>query len=138
MRIFLDANILFSAAYSEAAIQRLIKDLKSASCSLVADRYVFEEALRNLTIQRSEAIPRLHELAGLLTIVPTHISSSAIPPDIDLPDKDIPVLASAIEAGCDILMTGDSRHFGPLFGRSIGGLSIRSPVDTATHILGHH
>jgi uncharacterized protein len=138
MRIFLDANILFSAAYSEAAVRRLIKDLKSASCSLVADRYVFEEALRNLTIQRSEAVPRLHKLVGLLTIVATHISSSAIPPDIHLPDKDVPVLASAIDAGCDILMTGDSRHFGPLFGRSIGGLYIRSPVDTARVVLGHH
>ncbi|MFW5715481.1 MAG: AbrB/MazE/SpoVT family DNA-binding domain-containing protein, partial [bacterium] len=43
-----------------------------------------------------------------------------------------------IEAGCDILMTGDTRHFSALFGRSVGGLSIRSPVDTAKHILGHH
>ena len=135
MRIFLDANILFSAAYSDAALRRLIKDLEAASCSLVADRYVFEEALRNLTIQRTEAVPRLHKLVNLLTIVPTKISSSAIPPDIHLPDKDIPVLASAIEAGCDILMTGDSRHFGPLFGRTIGGLSIRTPVDTAKRIL---
>ena len=138
MRIFLDANILFSAAYADSAVRRLINDLKAASCSLVADRYVFEEALRNLTIQRTEAIPRLHELMSLLTIVPTHIYSSAIPAGIQLPEKDIPVLASAIEAGCDILMTGDSRHFGPLFGRSIGGLSIRSPVDTAKQILGHH
>ncbi|MDZ7792911.1 MAG: PIN domain-containing protein [Spirochaetia bacterium] len=138
MRIFLDANILFSAAYSDAALRRLINDLEAASCSLVADRYVFEEALRNLTIQRAEAVPRLHVLVSVLTIVSTHISSSAIPPDVHLPDKDIPVLASAIEAGCDILMTGDSRHFGPLFGRSIEGLSIRSPVETAKHILGCH
>ena len=87
MRIFLDANILFSAAYSDAALRRLIKDFEAVSCSLVADRYVFEEALRNLTIQRSEAVPRLHELVSLLTI---------------------------------------------------DGLSIRSPVDTAKHILGCH
>ena len=138
MRVFLDANILFSAAYSDTAVRRLLKDLKSSSCSLAADRYVFEEALRNLTIQRSEAIPRLHELMREVTIVPTHISSSKIPPDINLPDKDIPVLASAIEAGCDILMTGDTRHFSTLFGRSIGGLSIRSPVETAKRILGYH
>lgn len=135
MRIFLDANILFSAAYSDGALRHLIKDLKSASCSLIADRYVLEEALRNLGLHRPEAVPRLHELVGSLTIVSTHISSSAIPPDIHLHDKDIPVLASAIEAGCDILLTGDSRHFGPLFERSIGGLSIRSPVDTAKRIL---
>jgi hypothetical protein len=41
------------------------------------------------------------------------------------------VLATAIDAGCDILVTGDSRHFGPLFGRTLGRLKILSPVDTA-------
>jgi predicted nucleic acid-binding protein len=135
MRIFLDANILFSAAYSDAALRWLVKDLKSASCSLITDRYVLEEALRNLALQRPEAVPRLHELVGSLTIVPTHLSSRMIPPDIHLPDKKIPVLASAIDAGCNILMTGDSRHFGPLFNRTIGGVLIHSPVDTAKRIL---
>jgi predicted nucleic acid-binding protein len=60
-----------------------------------------------------------------------------IPPEIDLPEKDLPVLATAIDAGCDILVTGDSRHFGPLFGRTLGRLKILSPVDTARGVLGH-
>lgn len=135
MRIFLDANVLFSAAYSDSAMRRLVTDLLTASHSLVADRYVLEEALRNLAIQRPESVSWLHVFAGSLTIVPTRQFSTEIPPDTPLPDKDVPVLAAAIDAECDILMTGDSRHLSPLFGRTIGGVSIYSPVETARIVL---
>jgi len=137
MRIFLDANILFSAAFSGGAVRRLISELQNASCTLIADNYVIEEACRNLSIQRPDAVPFLQLLIKSLKIVPTRRSSAEIPPDIQLPEKDIPVLAGAIAAGCDILMTGDSRHFGHLFGRSIGGVTIRSPLDTARASMGH-
>jgi uncharacterized protein len=136
MKIFLDANILFSASYSDSIMRRLVKDLNNKSCVLAADRYVIEEALRNLSIHRPGAIPELHDLVKLLTIVPTRLFSAKIPTDINLPDKDVPVLAAAINASCDILMTGDSRHFGQLFGETIGGVTIQSPVDTARAVLG--
>ena len=138
MRIFLDANILFSAAFSDGAVQRLIKDLKRSACILVADRYVIEEALRNLSIHRPEAVSELHEIVKSLTVVPTRLVSAKIPVNIQLPEKDIPVLAGAISSGCDILMTGDSRHFGQLFGQTVGGVTIRSPVDIARAVLGAH
>lgn len=137
MKISLDANILFSAAYSDSAVRRLVKNLNNKSCVLVADRYVLEEALRNLSIHRPAAVPELHELVKLLAIVPTRLFSAEIPTDINLPDKDVPVLSGAIDADCDILMTGDSRHFGQLFGRTIAGVTIYSPVDTARIVLGH-
>ena len=131
MRIFLDANILFSAAFSDGAIRRLLKDLRNADCTLVADRYVIEEALKNLSIHRPDTVSVLHELITSMSVVPTHKSCAKIPANIQLANKDIPVLASAIHARCDSLMTGDSRHFGQLFGRTVGGVTIRSPVDTA-------
>ena len=136
MRIFLDANILFSAAYSDGAVRRLIRDLQDADCILVADRYVIEEALRNISIHRPDAVSRFSILVNSLKTVPACRSTAEIPTEIQLPEKDIPVLAGAIAAGCDILMTGDSRHFGPFFGRSIGGVTIRTPLDTARTILG--
>lgn len=98
MRIFLDANVLFSAAYSDSAVRRLLTDLQSVPHSLVADHYVLEEALRNLSMSW------LHTSVTTLTIVPTRQPSDTV------------------EAGCDSLMTGDSRHFSPLFGRTIGGV----------------
>src|SRR6056297_3107635 len=137
MRIFLHANILFSAAFTDGAIRRLLKGLRNADRTLVADRYVIEEALKNLSIHRHETVSVLHKLITSLSVVPTHRSCTKIPANIHLPDKDIPVLAGAIHACCDSLMTGDSRHFGQLFGKTVGGVTIRSPVDTAKAVLGH-
>ena len=48
MRIFLDANILFSAARSAGAVRQLVQALQAGGHSLVADAYVGEEARRNL------------------------------------------------------------------------------------------
>jgi hypothetical protein len=31
---------------------------------------------------------------------------------------------------------GDARHFGPLVGRTVGGVTVRSPVDAAAVLLG--
>ena len=43
---------------------------------------------------------------------------------VELPDKDRPVLLAAIGVGATHLLTGDFRHFGPLFGESIEGVLI--------------
>lgn len=41
-----------------------------------------------------------------------------------LPDKDAPILAAAVAAQADILVTGDRTHFGHLYGKVIGGLRV--------------
>ena len=92
MRIFLDANILFPAAFTDGLIR--------SPCFMNLSHHC-----RSYRPNRSIA---------------------KIPAKLQLPDKDIPVLAGAIHARCDSLMTGDSRHFGQLFGRTVGGVSIRS------------
>ena len=47
MRIFLDANILFSAAKSAGAVRGFLADLRTSGHMLVADAYVVGEARRN-------------------------------------------------------------------------------------------
>lgn len=46
-----------------------------------------------------------------------------------LPEKDRPVLAGAIEAKADQLVSGDKSHFGHLYGQKICGLRITAPSD---------
>ena len=48
MRIFVDANVLFSAARSAGAIRTLLQMLQSTGHALAADAYVVAEARRNL------------------------------------------------------------------------------------------
>ncbi len=59
-RLFLDANVLFSAAYREDA--GLVELWKLEDVELVTSAYAFEEARRNLT--DDEQIERLQALDG--------------------------------------------------------------------------
>lgn len=127
MRVFLDANVLFSAAKSDGAIRELLGILVSSGHRLVADQYVLEEARRNLERKGPAALVRLDELMGDVELAayrpPERLPAAAGA----LPAKVVPVLAAAIRLRCDALVTGDRTHFGPLFGRAISGVTVYSP-----------
>ena len=131
MSIFLDANIIFSAAKSDGAVRELLSRLRASGHGLCADSYVLAEARRNLASKDAEAMTALEVLLPHLDVVP--FQATQLPPDaVDLiPDKDRPVLAAAIRLGCDALVTGDRTHFGSLYGRTIAGVTIHSPRSLA-------
>ena len=62
VRIFLDANVLFSAARSDGVVRRLLNDLVAAGHVLCADGYIAEEARRNLAAKAPQALTRLAPL----------------------------------------------------------------------------
>ena len=128
MRIFLDANILFSAARADGAVRQLLALTEAARHELWADTYVVEEARRNLAAKSPGGLAVLDAMTARITIVGCHAGASLLPDLISLPEKDRPVLESAIYHQCNILVTGDRTHFGPLFGKSIQGVSILSPA----------
>ena len=120
-RLFLDANILFSAAYrADAGLLRLWK-LKSAT--LCSSRYALGEARINLA-EPAQRI-RLDKLSGVIHF--TEASQRALPPAISLPEKDVPILLAAIEGRATHLLTGDVRHFGPYFDKKVEGVKIMLP-----------
>ena len=135
MRIFLDANILFSAAKSDGAICKLLSSLSRAGHALVADGYVLAEARRNLEHKLPHALPALDTLGRTLEVVATAPSASTLPAGLGLPEKDKPVLLAAVAARCQALVTGDQTHFGRLFGRRISGVVIHSPRSLAEGML---
>lgn len=136
MRIFLDANILFSAAKSDGAIRRLLALLVEAGHECWADAFVLEEAHRNL---RAKAIEGHAHLASVLADVRMARARSRDPgleASLPLPEKDRPVLAAAIPCGCHALVTGDKAHFGALYGKKVQGVAIHSPRSLAQAALG--
>jgi len=135
MRVFLDANVLFSAAKSDGPVRRLLKLAIAEGHELWADSYVAEEARRNIAAKAPDASSTLDDLLTRIHVatVQLHIARS---PAVDvLPEKDRPVLAAAIRLECDVLVTGDRTHFGKHFGRKLAGVMIHSPRSLAQAIL---
>jgi predicted nucleic acid-binding protein len=123
-KIFLDANVLFSAAYrSQAGLQRL---WQLEGMELITSEFAAEEARRNLSDEKSRK--RLRTLLNSVRVLP-RIPQAVEPPEIDLPDKDRPILLAAIHAGATHLRTGDKQHFGAYLGRSIQGVLILPPAE---------
>ena len=118
-RIFLDANILFSAAYREDS--GLVRLWSLEDVELVTSSYAVEEARRNLdTAEHRERLVKLLEGVRVIPVEPL----VEVPSDVTLPEKDVPILRSAMASRCTHLLTGDTKHFGPYFGRVIGGVLI--------------
>ena len=57
------------------------------------------------------------------------VVTGSLPAGIVLPDKDRPILLSAIRAKATHLLTGDRQHFGVLYGQSISGVTVLRPAD---------
>jgi hypothetical protein len=117
-RVFLNANVLFSAAYR--ANSGLLKLWKLKSVILCSSRYALAEARVNLATDSQRA--QLELLAERLHFFDTF--TGKLPSGVVLPDKDAPILLSAIQAAATHLLTGDLRHFGAYFGRKIEGIEI--------------
>lgn len=123
-RLFLDANVLFSAAYREGA--GLLRLWGLSKVELMTSAYAAEEARRNLEWESARA--RLAALLARVRIVP-ETAERPLPGGVAIAEKDEPIIRSAIAAGATYLLTGDLRDFGRFFGKRIGGVLIQTPGD---------
>ena len=137
MKLFLDANILFTAAYSPEGRARALFDLADAGhCSLCTSAFAVEEARRNLALKAPAKLSSLERILPLLTIVPEPSPEKTTwAQGLPLPMKDAPVLAAAVVCAADILVTGDRRDFGHLYGKNSGGLRVLTPREALGEVL---
>lgn len=138
LRIFLDANVLFSAAKAPGAMRQMLAGLKNQGHVLVADAYVCAEAQRNLVAKASKTA--LQDLEVILVNVESGGARQTITANQAelvnwLPEKDRPVLLAAIALSCDALVTGDKKHFGAGYGQSFAGVKLYSPAQLALAFL---
>jgi hypothetical protein len=131
VRIFLAADILFSAARSAGAVRELLRRAQAAGEALCADAYVVAEARRNLAAKAQDALPALDALLARIEVA--GFAATPLPPKAAglLPEKDRPVLAAAIRLRCDALATGDRTRLGALYGQRVEGVAIHSPLSLA-------
>jgi uncharacterized protein len=136
MRVFLDANILFSAAKSAGAVRELLHLLLDGGHECWVDDYVVIEARRNLAAKASDALIAFEVLLKRLRISPAQAPGPELKLVNWLPEKDRTVLAAAIRLRCDALVTGDRTHFGPGYGKMFAGVTIHSPRSLAERLFG--
>ncbi len=124
-RLFLDANVLFSAAYSATSTMHRLWRLSPAQVVLVVSDLAIAEARRNLDPSKRDALTDLLPDLEYVESPPRHEWRSLV--DVSLPDSDLTILQAAIAATATHLLTGDRRHFGPYYGRTIEGVLILPP-----------
>lgn len=131
MRIFADANILFSASDRRSATRILFGAARRYGATLVTNAHAWEEAERNILLKRPQQVKGLGLLAPLLE----KSLSFAPVTDSGLPAQDIPVLCGAIGSRCTHLWTGDKQHFGKWYGKSVPGVTVISNSMLVDHLV---
>jgi uncharacterized protein len=129
-RLFLDANVLFSAAYKPDT--QLLQLWKLRRVILCTSRYALEEARINLGDEGQRV--SLNKLSPALQLF--EAAQRPLPRGVVLPEKDQPILLAAIASRATHLLTGDVRHFGQYFGRKIEGIAVVLPGQYLRERLG--
>jgi len=129
IRVFLDANVLFTAAHNPAGKAALVIALGvKGKWELVSSSYAVEEARRNIASKFPQFQSRLHDLIESISII---ASGTGIDCPVKLPDKDRPIMEAAIRSQATHLLTGDLRDFGALMNRprQTAGIGIQTVAD---------
>jgi len=111
IRIFLDSNVLFTAAHNPEGKASLAIELCAGSnWEVVTSAYCLAEARWNLERKHPEALGQLSEILRAVRLVPDVAGERCA---LSLPEKDRPVFAAAQRWKATHFLTGDRRHFGP-------------------------
>jgi predicted nucleic acid-binding protein len=125
--VFLDANVLFSAALAGPAFELIWELARRRRIRLVTSTYCRIEADANLERKRPRSATRLAELLREVELVPEPTPVQIAAARRLVVEKDAWVLAAALATGANVLVTGDLKHFGALMERDDLPLRVRSP-----------
>ena len=122
LRLFLDANILFTAAHNPKGKAALVIYLGSlGQWRLYSSAYALAEARRNIERKFPPALDDLIRLEQHIQFV-EHQPGLAFPPG--LVKKDRPIFQAALACQATHLLTGDLKDFGRLMNQSERTLGI--------------
>lgn len=115
MNLFLDANVLFTAAHNPQGKAALVVQLgQQGHWELAASRYALKEARRNLRTKSPESLDALESLPHGFRFVEHHASLAA---PAALAKKDRPIFQAAVACRATHLLTGDLKDFGSFMNR---------------------
>lgn len=123
MKIFLDTNVLASALMGHGLCRDLLDRIVIDHVVLLGEPV--REELHRILIEKFRVPPRLWQKLALRLDAFEQVPEAETALDVDIPDRDdIPVLACAVAAKADLVITGDKAL---LELRQINGVPILSP-----------
>jgi predicted nucleic acid-binding protein len=141
--VFADANILIAAAGSRQGASRAILNLAEMGLiQLVVSRQVLLETERNLRRKLPDGLPLVAEWLSYLSLkmVDDPLPERYMGWVSIIEEKDAPILAAAVDAQVDYLVTLNTRDFTPEV-MNAAGLTILTPsqfIERVRDILQHN
>lgn len=123
MKVFLDTNVLASAATARGLCADVLCEVFARHDLLLSDQILIE---LGRALKSKFGMPRelVDDFLWLLQRDTVHVEPGS-PPTVQLQDSDdLPILGAAVEGGADVLITGDKELLS--LGR-VGTLEILSP-----------
>lgn len=115
MRLFLDANVLFTAAHNPRGKAALVIELGAAGhWEVFSSRFAIEEARRNLERKYPRCLDALTDIVASLRLA-EHQPGLRAPEG--LAAKDRPIFQAALACRATHLLTGDLKDFGAFLDR---------------------
>lgn len=131
IRVFIDANVLFSACKPRSKLRRIVRALCKEGAA-VSSSIALGEARKNLEKKKPEWLEHLPSVNRNLVI---HDSYQPVVLR-GLPETDLKLFQIAVSAGCTHFVTGDLKHFGPWMGKEVHGVNVVEPHDLAIELDG--
>lgn len=128
-RVFLDANVPFTAAENPAGKAALVIALGvKGKWQVVSNSYAAEEARRNIASKFPQSQSRLKDLIDSIAIIASGAGADC---PVNLPEKDRPIMEAAIRSQATHLLTGDLKDFGVLMNkpRQTAGIVIQTVAE---------
>lgn len=130
LKVFLDSNVIFSAAYSgrEKSRSYLFFELQNLNIiKIYISNLVKFESVHNIKIKKPEKLDFLNEL----------LSKADIIEDLDvyyeftktLPENDRIILSSAVYHNIDFFITGNTKDFLTFYNKKLKNTLILTPKD---------
>lgn len=124
-RIFLDANVMFSAALGGESFTQLWSARREGLVTFCTSPQCVDEVRRNLTLKKPHALARLEHVLVEVEVVEAPLA--VLPWTAGkIPDDDAWVVAAAVGSRSQVLLTGNTRHFGWMMTRDDLPLQVRT------------
>lgn len=111
-RAFIDSSVLYAATISSKGYAHdLIRLAVAGQVELVTSSYVLAEVTQNLADKQPRALHTLNEIVRTIGWLVVDVSREEVLAAAEYTVlKDAPVVAAAVKADCDYLVTYDRKH----------------------------